>query len=152
MLWLPTPLINNIMSNLIKILDGIIDSITEGNDMVPFSGVLQGDMAMDYADNLSIQKAKAMLDDYPEGFLRHPIFEDAAFVALNKYGIYVFYNPNTDKIEHWDWKSDVKDLQGDTTYNIMNDWSYLPANEEMNMTNGGMDFWSRIRNGLEVPQ
>ena len=140
------------MSKLIKILDGIIESITEGNDLVSFSGILQGDMAMDYADNLSIQKAKAMLDDYPEGFLRHPIFEDEAFVALNKYGMYVFFDPVADKFETWNWNTDVKELSENTDYDIMTDWSYLPANEEMRYIINGKEWWSRIRNGLEVTE
>lgn len=140
------------MSKLIKILDGIIESITEGNDLVSFSGILQGDMAMDYADNLSIQKAKAMLDDYPEGFLRHPMFEDLAFVALNKYGMYVFFDPVTNKFETWNWKTDVKKLSENTDYDVMTDWSYLPANEEMRYITNGKEWWSRIRNGLEVPE
>jgi len=109
------------------------------------------DMAADYADNLSIQNAKTMLDNYPEGFLKHPMFENEAFIALNKHGIYVFYNPHEDTIEHWNWNTDVDDLSKDSSYDIMNDWSYLPAKEEMSMTNYGIEWWIEIRDGLEVP-
>jgi hypothetical protein len=124
------------------------------NSLVPFTGKdapLEGELGMGHKDNLTVREAKKMLDDYPNGFLCHGMFERDAFVAVNKYGIYVFYEPRSDRLLHWDWINDVRELSDDTSYDIMSDWAYLPS-DEMSMTNGGMEWWDRIRSGLEVPQ
>ena len=129
-------------------------TIMEG-DLVPTTGPHTGDLAHDYADNLTVGQARAMLDGYPEGFLGHAMLENEAFVCVTRQGMYLFYDPASDQMQHWDWELDIKRLHehyvDDHSYNPLSDWAYLPAADEMPMTSGGMRWWDRIRDGLEVP-
>jgi hypothetical protein len=139
------------MSNWYRNFQNLIENI------VPYdhSQSLQGEVGGAHRDGMTLAQAKEYLDNHPDGMLKHDGFETDAFVGITKFGVYVFYNPINDRIEHWDWTKDVADLakyyEEDSTYDIMNDWGYIPS-DEMMYTKGGMEFWDRIRNGLEIPE
>ena len=133
----------------------IIDLIE--SNLVPYdhSQALQGDLSGPHREGMTVREAKHHLDSYPDGVLSHDGFETDAFVAVNKYGIYVFYDPVKDRLEHWDWKADIESLLGyyadDQSYDPRVNWWYNDALEQLGHSKGGMEFWDRIRNGLEVP-
>lgn len=146
-------MVNEILNSRMRKFITIVES-----NLVPYDHgqALQGEISGPHREGMTVQQAKAYLDEYPDGVLCWDGFETESFVAVNKYGIYVFYNANTDRIEHWDWKQDIAELQKyyerDQDYDPMVEWWYNDAGEQLSMTKGGMEFWERIRNGLEVPQ
>lgn len=126
------------------------------SNIVPYDHdqVRQGEVAGPHRENMTVQEAKAYLDNYPEGVLCHDVIESEAFVAVTKYGVYVFYNPNTNRVEHWDWTKDIADLvkySENDGYDVMNGWWYNAGDEQLGYSRGGLEFWDRIRNGLEIP-
>lgn len=136
------------MRNLIDIVE---------TNIVPYDHdqAFQGDIAGPPRENMNVQEAREYLDMYPDGVLSHDMFDTDSFVAVTKYGSYVFYNAYKDRLEFWDWNSDIAELysyfERDQDYNPMVGWWYNSGEEQLGYSEGGIEFWDRIRNGLEIP-
>ncbi len=132
--------------------------IVEAN-LVPYDHgqALHGDMSGPHREDMNVKQAKAYLDNYPDGVLCHDYFETDSFVAITKYGIYVFYNSAIDKIQHWNWEKDIADMLSDYdpkdrfAPNPLEGWWYNSGDEQLGFSHGSIEFWDRIRNGHEVP-
>jgi hypothetical protein len=136
------------MSDPIKLK---LKAILESNDIVPGNVEIlgPGEIGSGYKENLTAEQAKEMLENYPDGILKHDILEFSAFVFLTNSGQFGFYSgEHDDNVEPWDWKTDLNELAGygnDDGYDPYNDWAYLPSTEIIDMTNGGIDFWNHLK-------
>jgi hypothetical protein len=103
-------------------------------------------------ENMSYVEAKEYLDSNPDGVLCNDVFEKTNFVTKDVNGAYIFWDDIHDRVLTWDWDQDIKELLEDGDYEdaILHGWWYHPG-EEMHMTNGGRDWWDKLRSGDMTP-
>ena len=77
--------------------------------------------------DISLDDAKAYLENYKDGAVDHPIFEEGSFVFINNHDDLLFWNSHKGEAEEWDWVSDIANIAKDNDgYNIYEEWTYRP--------------------------
>jgi hypothetical protein len=132
--------------------------VSEANELTidAKTGTVEGPMK----DNLSPEEAFKYTQKYPDGVLQNDAFETYSFIFLDNNGAWKFYHSVNQKVDSWDWNTDVQDIvdsyDGDERDidRFVNGFWYEPASDFFPQVfhKDGMAMWDEVRGGSETKQ
>src|SRR5690606_38394992 len=98
-------------------------------------------------DNLTLDQAYKYLQQYPDGALHHDVFEREKFVYLTRQGDWRYFDHTANKVESWDWKTDIEALvKYADSYDMQSGWWYEPYDWKSELT-GDADWFEKLLDG-----